>query len=180
MKKLVLVLGVLLTMSGLYADNAKSVEIINKATDDLRGIAVDDEECQKAILSFYTIVAKDSNRSISVTKEYKDCGYADTQNLTKGKVSCFDFETYTKGSFTPTTLNKQYRFGYGLKPLPDWATEANKKFVGDGEGWSDAKINDEWYLFGDIDNSKTQTLWYIIFDSNGNRVGEFKSSWKER
>ena len=85
MKKLVLVLGVLLTMSGLYADNAKSVEIINKATDDLRGIAVDDEECQKAILSFYTIVAKDSNRSISVTKEYKDC-IAKKQNIERIKL----------------------------------------------------------------------------------------------
>nr|MBP3723971.1 hypothetical protein [Campylobacter sp.] len=73
MKKLLFL--ICLANSLMFAQNLQNYELINLATNDLRGIEVDDEECQKAILDFYSLVVKDSKLNIKLTKEYKECMY---------------------------------------------------------------------------------------------------------
>ena len=71
MKKLLFL--ICLANSLMFAQNLQNYELINLATNDLRGVAVDDEECQKAILDFYSLIVKNDKQTIKLSKEYKEC-----------------------------------------------------------------------------------------------------------
>ena len=75
MKKMFLLLTTLF-LANLNAKNIDNIEVARLAglaSDDLRGIKVDDTECQNAIINFYGIMAKNGEQDIKLTKEYKDC-----------------------------------------------------------------------------------------------------------
>lgn len=74
MKKVFLLLTALFLATLLNAKNSdKEIELFNMATDDLRGIDVDDIKCRDAILNFYSIVAKKGEQNVEVVKQYKEC-----------------------------------------------------------------------------------------------------------
>ncbi|MBQ9291714.1 MAG: hypothetical protein IJ211_00435 [Campylobacter sp.] len=74
MKKLFLLLTALFLASSLSAENSDNqIALFNMATDDLRGIDVDDTKCRDAILNFYSVVAKKGEQNAEVVKEYKEC-----------------------------------------------------------------------------------------------------------
>ena len=74
MKKLVLLLTALFLANLLNAENLdKRVALLNMTSDDLRGIEVNDDKCQNAIINFYAAIVKNGEQDINLTKEYKDC-----------------------------------------------------------------------------------------------------------